>query len=306
MYHYVREPGNTRYPAIKGRTLDEFHRQLDHLQAHYDLITAETLMDAVAGQGDLPEKAALLTFDDGYLDHFLHVLPILDARGLQGSFFSVAGTVMEGRFLDVNRIHLILAGKPDLDEVVAWMRGWLARHREKWPLLESWEKYWQRHARANRYDGAAIRFIKEMLQKGLPAPVRREILADLFAKYVSVDEKAIVAETYMNLEQIRMLTRMGMYVGCHGYDHEWMDAISPAAREKDLDQARLFMEKEVGLALDDRWIMCYPYGGYDKGLMDLLQARGCAVGLTIDVGVADLTVHHPLALPRLDTNDLPS
>jgi hypothetical protein len=54
-----------------------------------------------------------------------------------------------------------------------------------------------------------------------------------------------------------------------------------------------------------RWIMCYPYGGYDRSLLEILKNRNCYVGLTTEVDIAELGQDNPLTLPRLDTNDLP-
>ena len=55
----------------------------------------------------------------------------------------------------------------------------------------------------------------------------------------------------------------------------------------------------------NNWVMCYPYGAYNDTLLRLLRDRGCAIGLTIRVAVANPGTDDPLALPRLDTNDLP-
>lgn len=52
--------------------------------------------------------------------------------------------------------------------------------------------------------------------------------------------------------------------------------------------------------------MCYPYGAYNDTLLALLRDWGCAIGLTTEVAVAQLGTDNPLALPRLDTNDLPT
>ena len=35
MYHYVRDLARSRYPAIKGRTLEAFDAQLDHIAERY-------------------------------------------------------------------------------------------------------------------------------------------------------------------------------------------------------------------------------------------------------------------------------
>ena len=43
----------------------------------------EDVIAAVQGKDVLPPNAALLTFDDGYRDHYDHVFPMLAESGLQ-------------------------------------------------------------------------------------------------------------------------------------------------------------------------------------------------------------------------------
>jgi hypothetical protein len=51
--------------------------------------------------------------------------------------------------------------------------------------------------------------------------------------------------------------------------------------------------------------MCYPYGAYNSGVIELLKKRSCAVALTTRVAVADIGIDRALEIPRLDTNDVP-
>ena len=108
MYHYVRDPERSRYPRIKVRSTKEFRNQLDYLAGHFTPVTAQEVIAASRGETILPPNAVWLTFDDGYLDHYLTVFPLLHDRGWQGSFFAPARAVMEGKLLDVNKIHLLL------------------------------------------------------------------------------------------------------------------------------------------------------------------------------------------------------
>src|SRR5215469_14411814 len=88
MYHYVRDLKRSRFPAIKGLSLDRFRRQLDYIQAHFTPITIEDVLGALKDpRSKLPEDSILLTFDDGYSDHFVNVFPVLDARGIRACFF---------------------------------------------------------------------------------------------------------------------------------------------------------------------------------------------------------------------------
>ncbi|MNZ98859.1 hypothetical protein D3C78_1181630 [compost metagenome] len=51
--------------------------------------------------------------------------------------------------------------------------------------------------------------------------------------------------------------------------------------------------------------MCYPYGGYNESLIDILKSRRCAMGLTTNVGIASLHKESAYQLERLDAVDLP-
>ena len=108
MYHYVRDLKNSRYPDIKGMDYEKFKRQIRYLRDRYNIVRMEDVLSACAGSA-LPDNAMLLTFDDSYMDHFTHVFPVLDAYGIQGSFFIPAKTFVEKKLLDVNKIHFILA-----------------------------------------------------------------------------------------------------------------------------------------------------------------------------------------------------
>lgn len=124
MYHYVRPLAATRFPAIKGLDLALFREQLEFIRRHYTVIRMEELIAAVRshradGSWELPDNALLLTFDDGYADHYQYVFPLLDDYGWQGTFFPPACGILDGRVLDVNKIHFTLASVKDPDTLVA-------------------------------------------------------------------------------------------------------------------------------------------------------------------------------------------
>ena len=107
----------------------------------------------------------------------------------------------------------------------------------------------------------------------------------------------------MNVDQIMCMRRNGMFVGSHGYDHHWLGTLDSAAQEREIDLSLAFLNK---IGCDSRdWVMCYPYGSYNQSLLSLVAQKGCSLGLTVHVGIADLEKVNPLILPRLDTNDLP-
>jgi peptidoglycan/xylan/chitin deacetylase (PgdA/CDA1 family) len=301
-YHYVRHLARSRYPGIKGLNLADFKEQLAYLRKYYYLASVAEGLAALANETDLPPNAAWLTFDDGYLDHFTNVFPLLAEYQIEGLFFPVAQAVKEGRVLDVNKIHFVLAASPGTGPILQALEELLAEVREDYQLA-SWDCYWERYAKAPWLDPPEVEFIKKMLQKALPQPLRAQVVDRLFQKFVTTDEAAFAAELYMNLDQLRLIQAGGMYIGGHGYDHVWMDTLPPERQQEEAARTREFLG-EVG-APQERWVFSYPYGAVNDTLMAALQEHGCCAAVTVDMGVADLRRNRPMLLPRLDTNDLP-
>ena len=302
MYHYVRDLERSRFPAIKGLSLERFRRQLDYIGSRYTPVTVEAVLASMEGTARLPENAILLTFDDGYSDHFANVFPLLDARRIQGCFFPPAQAILEHRVLDVNKIQFVLASVPDavalLDKVFATLPEFSSDYD-----LKMREAYLASITEQHRYDPREVTVLKRLLQRELPEPVRAEIVRRLFAQHVTVDEAAFAAELYMSVEQIDCLRRQGMHIGSHGYTHVWLNSIPAQAQAEEVDRSLAFLT-QFGVT-SDNWTICYPYGGFNETLLEQLRPRHCRLGFTVEARVAQIGVDDPLTLPRLDTNDLP-
>ena len=301
MYHYVRELPYTRHPNIKGLRTSLFKEQVLYLKKHYNFVRAKDLIAALDGT-PLPENAVWLTFDDAYSDHYLNVFPILDELGIEGAFFPPAKAILRHEVLDVNKIHFVLASATAMDELLRDVYRLLDEYRAEYGL-EGNEYYWQKLAQASRFDPAEVIFVKRLLQVELPEAARRKITDALFRKYVTEDEAAFSRELYMNEDQLKCMLRHGMCIGSHGYDHYWLDSLPPERQAEEIDLSMEFL-RNIGVDMDG-WVMNYPYGAYNDSLVEILKKRGCALGLSTRVAVADLGQDDIFALPRLDTNDLP-
>jgi peptidoglycan/xylan/chitin deacetylase (PgdA/CDA1 family) len=304
MYHYVRDLRHSRFPAIKGLSIDRFCRQLDYIQANYTPIAAEDLVRALSpAREHLPNNAILLTFDDGYSDHFANVFPLLDSRGIQACFFPPAQAVLEHKVLDVNKIQFVLAAVPNPASLLDQVFAFLPEFSKEFPV-KSKDAWFLDIAEQHRYDSRDVTVLKRLLQRELPEPVRTEIVRRLFAEHVTADETSFACELYMSVDEIACLHRRGMHIGSHGVTHAWLNHLSPSAQALEVDQSLAFLET-LGVGRDD-WTMCYPYGGFNDSLLHVLQTRHCRLGFSAEPRIADLDLDDRLTLPRIHTNDLPS
>ena len=69
---------------------EEFEAHMEHLsQNGYESVTLDDLYQYFYAGKDLPEKAFVLTFDDGYEDNYIHAFSIAEKYGYSGTVFVV-------------------------------------------------------------------------------------------------------------------------------------------------------------------------------------------------------------------------
>ena len=93
------------YPRRKGKDEDEFIKQVDYLRENYSLVTNDEVADYVTKGTALPERACHLTFDDGFVEHYSIVFPILSDRRINATFFPPSAPVLEDKLLDVHNTN---------------------------------------------------------------------------------------------------------------------------------------------------------------------------------------------------------
>jgi len=100
MYHHiaVAGPGADAIRRDLSVSPANFEAQLRYLVEHgYEPITLESLIMHLQVGHSLPPKPVVLTFDDGFKDHYTNAYPLLKRYGFTGTFFVVSGFVDEGR-----------------------------------------------------------------------------------------------------------------------------------------------------------------------------------------------------------------
>ena len=83
----------------------DFSAQLDYLKENgYNTITTLDYAYAKLGWKRLPEKPIILTFDDGYEDNYLYMLPILEAHGMKAVVYVITNEIGKPGYLTVEEL----------------------------------------------------------------------------------------------------------------------------------------------------------------------------------------------------------
>lgn len=302
MYHYVRPIKNSLFSNIKGLEVEGFQRQIKFFQKNFHFVSIEDVMDNIYQNKDLPKNSVLLTFDDGFKDHFKHVFPFLKKLEINAAFFPPALPIIENRVLDVHKIHFILASTPNYQLIVDEIFHLIKKFSVEFDLKKP-EEYFSELAISSRFDPKEIVFIKRILQRNLPTSVRNKITDLLFKKFIKESENIFSSKLYMNMDEIHEMVDYGMYFGSHSYSHQWLSHLSSKELKLELEKSIKFYNT-INSGTKNL-IMCYPYGDYNENTIAQLIKSGFKAGLTTKVGDATISKSNIFSLERYDTNDFP-
>jgi len=298
MYHYVRTIPDSRFPSLHGLSLKKFDAQLDYICNHYTVISMEMLIDSLYHRAELPPMPIVLSFDDGFIDHYNNVYPRLLERGISGSFYPPRMAVIDRKILDVHKIQFILASEENPSNIVKTI------HQTCRDVSTSYRpgdinSYTYTHP----FDSKEISYIKLLLGGEIPDLIRKNVIDSLFKQYVTDNSEAFAEDLYLSENQLKEMVSNGMHLGSHGDTHYWMDRMSKEEQKLDTRKSIELLRK---IGMPDKYrSYCYPYGRYNQNTIDVLKDLKFKVGLTCIVDLINQVNINPLLLPRLDTNHLP-
>ncbi len=106
-YHHIEDPDIAKlrgYQALNV-TIDAFKNQMSYLKDKgYQILNVSSLINFFDSGGGVGRGSALLTFDDGYEDFYLHAYPILKSLGFQSILFLPTGLVGNPGYLTWDQI----------------------------------------------------------------------------------------------------------------------------------------------------------------------------------------------------------
>ncbi len=92
--------------------LDAFEEQIRHLTGAYRVISLQEVLERIASRRELPERCAVITFDDGYRNNLTQALPVLQEHKVPATMFLTAGYIGSDEILPLDEAYLLLSHSP--------------------------------------------------------------------------------------------------------------------------------------------------------------------------------------------------
>jgi peptidoglycan/xylan/chitin deacetylase (PgdA/CDA1 family) len=241
-------------------TPESFAAQLELLRRWFRVISLEDLLAWLGGGADLPERAALITFDDGYRDNFDHALPILRSYRLPAVLFLATGCVGNPRpfFWDLAAYCFRRTRRTQADLPLCGLRRW-PDEGARVSALRSWLSEAKTRP-ANEYGD---------LSRALARSLAVEVPDDAFRNQ------------HVSWRQVREMLRSGVAIAAHTHNHAILSRVPLHRAREEVVASKRCIEAMLGAPVS---AFAYPNGlaqDYRREDVAMLRREGFAAGFTL-------------------------
>jgi len=238
-------------------TAQRFTEHLQELKRYWQPVALRELVEAFRAARPLPERAAVVTFDDGYRNVMTVAAPLLAHFSVPFTLFVM--TEAGGSRLWVDRVETaVLAAAPGLAE---W-RGLALDLREP-----------EKRARSLH---AIVTFLDAL------GDSRKEAIDDLVGQLRGELPAADDDRDLLDWAEVRAMRAAGVEIGAHADRHERLSRRSEDELRPALRACRATLERRLG---PGPYTFCYPYGDWDARIAAAVREAGFNAALTTDSGL---------------------
>jgi len=279
-YHRLRLRGLAKPAKFDDGVFDTdfetFRRQMQWLKSTTTVLGEDTLL-AMGSCRDLPRGRiySAVTFDDGYIDCYKLVKPVLDDLGIRGIFF-IPVEMIESRRLgwwDVAAFLLKNAKRRSIriDDQFFDLKGDFVLSFRKILNLFKLE-------RAERTEALLANLADAC---GIAPPMKDEQSAEL-----------------MTWDQVRELQKGGHAIGSHAMSHRVLATLDPFVQKREIVDSRRELQAIIGSSISS---FAYPVGGpqhFNADSLKFVREAGYEQAFTFNTGIASLPVIDRYRIPR--------
>lgn len=282
-YHRIDDPDRPELdsfqPNISAHPL-MFNQQMAYLSRWFNIVSIQDLVKWLNGKKTLPPYAALITFDDGYLDNYTQAYPILKKYAFPAAVFLTSGHI-------------------ETDAPFYWdMAAYCFYHTKHDHVLfpESKVRSWANNLEKNIVSNAWVESLKR-----LPNSEKQKWVNALPEKLDVSMPKNYFRNLMMSWDQVREMSNNGIEFGGHTINHPILSKIPLDQAFSEINGSKVKIEKELGRKILS---FAYPNGmknDLNSEIEKLVAQAGFKTAFTLLNGPSTLkeTRRNPYAIRRI-------
>jgi len=255
--------------------------------------------------GRLPERAVVVTFDDGYVDNFEQAVPILRQHEVPATFFVSTGNIDTAREFWWDRLETLLLGIGTLPDPLELQ---LPSETRRWALGEA-ANYSAADQTADRFTnpwsaepGTRLGVFYEVWKTLWPLPeAARAHALDRLAAVIGVEASPAPSRRTLSSDEIRSMGQDTLVeIGAHTVNHPPLSAHDVSEQSEQILNCRDQLQQILGCAVTS---FAYPHGKFSPDTIRLLRESGFECAVTTEHKLADRSCD-AMQLPRFGVKDV--
>jgi peptidoglycan/xylan/chitin deacetylase (PgdA/CDA1 family) len=266
MYHEVVDD-SADIESWTAMRVSDLQRQLEYLDAHYDVVTMDQALARLRSPGGARRPAAVVTFDDGGKGNATTLLPFIDSAKLPITIYVASGHIETQQPYWFDRLINALQVEAEFQLDLRRFEGLGVYAFNRVRGGDNWLEF--------------ARVLSSV--KRLPPECYDDIVLAIEEQTASAIPRHGARLVPMTLEDVKQVARSPhIVIGGHSHCHTLQTKLSPAARQESLGRNRRLLREWTGQPVNH---FAYPSGDLDAGVIADVKACGyeSAVGTVHDL-----------------------
>jgi len=224
-YHRIGDYREALNPNLYSATVDELETQIQLLKRRYRILNIDEAIDYLRGGRSGQEAAALITFDDGYLDNYELAFPVLRDQQVPATFFLTTSHVGSSHLTASDQIAHLLRNPSQARFTLSYPRP-LELDLQRRPFYVELRRVLQLYKATENRD--PDRFF------------------DHLRSHCPVDTLETAERRFVNWDEAATMASEGMTIGSHTCTHPILSRLSLQDQIEELTDSKRLIEQKLG------------------------------------------------------------
>lgn len=250
-------PESAREEYLAPMNPENFERQIEYLHRNFRILSLDELVESIQCKKCLPDKAVVVTFDDGYKDNYLYAYPILRKYHIPATIFLITGCVDKGKLFW-------------WDEVAYIVEHTSITHLD----LSNLGVY----SLQSEFQKSCVKSVVINKLKGLPEK-KKNLLIERLRNLCRVEIPSdVVKRLVLSWNDIEEMHGSGIRFGAHTVNHPILTQLPSEQAKTEILQSKKDIEEKLETEVTS---FSYPNGDFSSGIAELVRKSGFTNAVTL-------------------------
>jgi peptidoglycan/xylan/chitin deacetylase (PgdA/CDA1 family) len=264
---------------VISASTESFYQQMKFVRSNFNVVSFQDLYDCEVNGKPWPDRALIITFDDGYRDNYTNAFPILKQMGLCATIFLVTGHIGSAKLFWWDLIAYCIK-HTELSSVLLPEIS-----SEALPLTNASQQQ------------VAIRTILRWIKR-VPEEVKNHFLEKLAPSLNVKVPNDIATGMHLSWDEVKKMAADGIDFGSHTVTHPVLSNVSRLQLKQEVCRSKETIEQQLGCQVI---ALAYPVGSrknFNEHARSVVAECEFKYAVSYDEGIVSSTFDR-YAMPRI-------